>query len=126
MVDLDWKSGLVKGVKLKAFIRFIPDYTLEVQPPFFISLVSEFHHHFSRGLSSAKMNHQFENGGWLKDSNRKPSRSEAITTIIPWFVSVVNGPMVIVGPQMAMKTAYGVILTTYYTWHDPPSALPKT
>ena len=32
---------------------------------FLVRLVSEFHHYFSRGLSSSKRNHHFFNGGWL-------------------------------------------------------------
>ena len=37
---------------------------LEVQPPFFIGWFPN-RHYFSRGLSSSKRDHHFQNGGWL-------------------------------------------------------------
>ena len=43
---------------------FISKKNLEVQPPFFIGWFLN-HHYFSRGLSSSKRNHLFQNGGWL-------------------------------------------------------------
>ena len=52
-------------------------HTLEVQPPFSKGCFPK-HRYLSRGLSSSKSNHHFQNGGWLPGTG--PTR-----TIFPIF-----------------------------------------
>ena len=51
------QGGIVSNLKVTQ--------SLEVQPPFFYSLVYEPPSYYSTGLSSSKRNHHFKDGGWL-------------------------------------------------------------
>ena len=77
---------------------FISKKNLEVQPPFFIGWFLN-HHYFSRGLSSSKRNHLFQNGGWLPGKtcpelkNTKTTWSACLTKPSLWFVTARFGDL---------------------------------
>ena len=69
---------------------FISKKNLEVQPPFFIGWFLN-HHYFSRGLSSSKRNHLFQNGGWLPGKTcpelKTQKQLEVLAKTPLWFVT---------------------------------------